>query len=301
MEVGEGWVDLDFSITPEGIPANFRIRDAIGNAKYGQLAIEGFKGARYEATKIDGAPVTVNVLSQTIEFRIEGENRVGVQTSAGNATVEAIKLRKQGKYAEALATLQALQGRSLNLYEATTRAYGLAMSYKGLNDRRRALREIRRSTISDGQYIDKNLRRAAFEAQVELEAADNDFLSSVCVFEQMQSLFPNKEADPKLVQTFVKAVEQLAGTTPVRTEVEIVETDRPDIPPHWMHGLVRQSFSLGNIQGNVQSIRLVCPTVFVERQVVGPLALEVSDEKVTNCILYVFGDPGAKFVLDEHN
>lgn len=301
MELGEGSVDLEFSITADGVPTNFRIRDALGNPKYGELAIAGFKDARYEPTRIDGKAIPVNMLSQIVDFNIEGENRVGVQTAAGNATDEAIRLRKQGRFAEALAVLQALQGRSLNLYEATTRAYGLAMSYKGLNDRRRALREIRRATINEGRYIDKNLRHAAFEAQVELEAADNYALASVCTFEQMVYAFPRKEIDPKLMEVATKAVEQLAGTTPVRSEVEIVETDRPDISPHWMHGLTRSTFQIVDIVGNLKSVKLMCPAATLERPITGTLSVSVDVSKITNCIAYVFGDPGAKFVFLEHN
>lgn len=300
-ELGEGSVDLEFSITPEGVPTDFRIRDAIGSPKYGELAIAGFKGARYEPTVFDTEAVTVNVLSQIVDFRIEGENRVGVQVEAGRATEEAIRLRKQGKFAESLAILQALQGKSLNLYEATTKAYGLAMSYKGLNDRRRALREIRRATINDGLYIDKNLRHAAFVAQVELEAADNYFLASVCAYEQMLYAFPHRELDPKLLETANKALGQLAGTTPVRSEVEIVETDRSDVPPHWVHGLTRSTFEIVDIVGKLSSVKLVCPAAKLDRQITGTLSVSVDVSKITNCILYVFGDPGAKFVLLERN
>ncbi len=301
MELGEGSVDLEFKITAEGVPTDFRVRDAIGNPKYGELAIAGFKGARYEPTVLDGKTLPVNVLSQIVDFRIEGENRVGVQVAAGNATEEAIRLRKEGKFAESLAVLQALSGRSLNLYEATTRAYGLAMSYKGLNDRRRALREIRRATINEGQYIDKNLRHAAFVAQVELEATDNYFLASVCTFERMRYAFPHKELDPILFETFKKAVVQLAGTAPVRSEVEIVETDRSDVPPHWMHGLTRSTFDIVDIVGKLRSVKLVCPAANLDREITGTLRVNVEVSKITNCILYIFGDPGAKFVLLEHN
>jgi hypothetical protein len=175
------------------------------------------------------------------------------------------------------------------------------MSYKGLNDRRRALREIRRATINDGLYIDKNLRLAAFVAQVELEAADNYFLASVCTYERMLYAFPHREVDPKLLETANKAVGQLAGTTPMRSEVEIVETDRSDVPPHRVHGLTRSTFDIVDIVGGLSSVKLVCPAASLDRQIIGTLRVSVDVSKITNCILYVFGDPGAKFVLLEHN
>lgn len=294
-EMGEGWVQLDYTISSEGIPVDFRVVDALGDPIFGVLAADGYSKARFEPAQIDGKPVVFNFLHLEVFFQVEGPNRVGIHPEFDRNTDRAQRFRKEGKFADSLASLREILKLKLNLYERATTAFGLAVTYVGLNDRRRALKHIRHATIDAGSFADRGLRENALAMRAELEGRDGNPVDALCAFQDLKEQYPNHPVSPALQSVIDRARSDLEGKMPLRHEIELVETERPDIQPMWYHPLVRRSFK---IEGAAKSFRLVCPTVVMEKLVSQPIDVKL-DESAGWCNLYVSGDAGAKFTLEE--
>lgn len=295
--LGEGWVRLMFTIDPQGVPVDFQIVDAVGSPLYVKFAIEGWAKSRYEPVA-GSEPAPLRVGSADVVFRIEGENRAGVHAAFSTTYDRAYSLRQQGRFAEALAVLKDTIKLSLNLYEQATASYALAVTYMRLNDRRRALLHIRHATINDGDLADKGVREAALAMNAELEALDSNPRGALCAYDKLMAKYPSHQPSSQLQSLLEKAREMIASATPVRTEVELIETERPDVPTAWSHRVLRPVFRIDGSQGAVPRLRLVCRNAIVDKAINQSIEVTV-DRSAGACVLYVYGDPGARFVLDE--
>ncbi|MEQ1753239.1 MAG: hypothetical protein ABL973_03815 [Micropepsaceae bacterium] len=254
--------------------------------------------ARFEPAELGGKPADENISRLHVMFRIEGDNRVGVHGDVDMALERAYAMRKKGQFAESLARLrQAYKGR-VNLYEMTTLSFGMAASYRGMNDYRRALLHARHATIDNAQFADRGVQRPALELRVELEARDNNPADALCAFNGLKDRDPDFKPDATLQALLDQATAQLGSNIPVRSDVDLVETERTDVEPHWYHPVLRSRVRIGNIQGKLKSYRLVCASVKIEKPFTDDLDMQI-DPDAQPCLLYVYGDPGTKFTVDE--
>jgi protein TonB len=53
----EGWVDVDFTITPEGVPDNLRVRDSSPRRTFDRAALDSVRQWRFVPILDNGAPV----------------------------------------------------------------------------------------------------------------------------------------------------------------------------------------------------------------------------------------------------
>lgn len=297
--LGEGWAQFDFTIDEFGAPVDFRVVDGLGAPVYSKLAIEGVSTARYEPAERDGKKVGVNISDFNVYFQVEGENRAAVHGVVDMAYETAFNLRKQGKLQESLDRLRQSFKGTLNLYEQATLSFGIAISYKGLGDFRRALVHARRATANEGIFADRGIRRNAFILLSELHARDNNPADALCSFAVVKKLDPEYQPEPMLASLLDAARQTHLGSAPVQTEVQLVESERADVGASWYHPVLRRNVSIKPIEGKLDSYRLWCPTTKVV-QPVGVGASIVVDEANSPCMLYVYGDAGARFVVDEN-
>lgn len=296
--LGEGWAQFDFTIDETGTPVDFRVVDGLGAPVYSKLAIEGVSTARYEPAERDGQKVGINVSDFNVYFQVEGENRAAVHGVVDMAYETAFKLRKEGKFQESLDRLRQSFKGTLNLYEQATLSFGIAISYKGLGDFRRALVHARRATANEGVYADKGIRRNAFVLLSELHARDNNPADALCSFAFVKKLDADYQPEPALLALLDSARQTLVGDLPVQTEVQLVESERTDVGASWYHPVLRRNVSIRPIEGKLDTYRLWCPT----KKIVQPLGTGASiivEETSSPCMLYVYGDAGARFVVEE--
>jgi hypothetical protein len=173
------------------------------------------------------------------------------------------------------------------------------MSHLGLGDRRRALLHMRHAAIEDGNFVDTGLIRSTFAILAELEVRDGNPRAAVCAFATLKKKRPDYQPTAQLLEVIAAARTTLDGGAPVRSEVEIVENGRDDmIASRWSHPVLRRSLQFSALQGVVKTYRVTCPTHVLEGSISGSGAIDV-DQTIGSCTLEVYGDPGAKFVLEE--
>ena len=295
--LGEGMVLLGFTVNTAGAVNDIWLIDIIGAPIFAHAAAGSLAKAKYTPAIRSGSPVVAQREIQ-FQYQIEGQNRAGVHALVGANYDRAQAFRANGDFKRSVEKLKESLKLTLNLYEYALASYGLTVSYIGLNDHRRALFHARHAATSNAQFTDKGQRRSTFAMLSELEARDNNFRASLCAYERLKKLYPDYQPSAHLQDLLALSARELSATTHVRSNVELVETEREDLPTMWKHPMLRRTFQFSNVEGNLANYRLVCPALkSVEKF---PISRTVDvDPTAGQCTIYVFGDAGAKFAFDE--
>lgn len=296
-DLGEGWVQLHFTVTPEGRAEDVSVTDAIGSIQFVVASRESILQSKWEPAVRLGAPVAMHQRFE-FEYRMRGENRAGVHNIATRNYDIAYANRRNGNYKQSVEVLLRTLELTLNLYEYTTTSYGLALSYLGLGDKRRALRHIRHAVIGEATNIDRGVRRSALALAAELSAQDNSFRESLCFFDTLKRNFPDFVPSAQQQAEIERATRELSTATPIRTEVELIESAREDVAPMWRHAILRGTLTFSGVQGAITRARVSCPVSQIDFAFPLKSSIDV-DRSVGPCVLFVFGEPGARFVLEE--
>jgi hypothetical protein len=297
--LGEGWVLLAYSITPTGTAANIRALDAIGDKSFVAEAVLKLGQARFEPAALGGQPIERHDERFDTQFKMDMNKAGEVHVSFLQAFGVSRRLREGGLNADAVRIVKPVTHFSLTLYEQATLAHGLALAYNAMKDYPRALIQVHHAVIGGEKLLVYGSRAFALALDAELEARNGNPGAAVCAFDTLKLKYKDYEPKPELIALIDGARTALTNGAPVRTEVEIVESDRDDVLNLWTHSLIRSSFRFSGVQGAPPKYRLVCPLAISEG-VVAEGAEQRLDPAKGRCSLEVWGDPGVKFILDEH-
>ena len=295
--LGEGWALVTYTVTPTGTAANIRVIDSLGDKSFVDHTIDGVSRGRYEPAVVGGHAVERHDVHFDMAFRLD-MNRGRGHREFDEAFDVGHRLRKDGKNEEAVRAVRPYLKQPLTLYEHVTLAHGLALAYTAMKDYRRALVQIRHSTIAGEKLLTYGSRAYALALLAELEARNGNANNAVCAFETLKLKYKDFEPSPELLALIGAANAVRAGTDPIRTEVEIVEADQEGSASVWEHDLMRHGFRFGNVQGAAK-YRLVCPLALLEGDVREGAEQQLDPAK-GNCYLEGSGAVGSKFILDEH-
>lgn len=294
--LGEGWVRLGATIDTSGRVVRMWLLDTIGSSIFAHATSGALAKAQYEPATQNGTPVEYHTEFQ-FRYLMSGRGPVAPHARASKTYDTAKALRDLGNHARSAEILLDLNRYTLTLYEYAITAYGLTMSYLGLNDRRRALRHARHAAAENGDFADRAQRRSALNLLADLAIKDNSFREGLCAYEVLRQKFPDFKPSAETEALVATARQSLTAATPLSTEVELVESMRADVQTMWEHEIVRSSFAIQRVQGKLNGYKLVCPAHAAEGPI--PPAATMVNRSSGVCTLFVFGEPGARFVLEE--
>jgi hypothetical protein len=298
-ELGEGWVEAFYTVSASGTVTNVEIIDMLGSKAYVTALEDALKVAKFDPAIKAGKPVDYYGYTFEVAFAIEGRNRAGVHYFGfSRAFDESKRRRNEKKFDEAVAVVKNAMTEPLNMYELATLSHGLTYAYIGLNDNHRALIAIRHAAVRGAQFLEKDAAPYALALLAKLEAKNNGPSAAICAYNQLQSKFPSFAPDDEIKQLMTAAEAQLAGSDPVRTDIELVDWGRPEIANRWTHVLLRRSFSFDITPAKPAKFRLVCGTTVREESVVSGKEWRIDPSDGT-CTLLFYGDDGVKFTLIE--
>ncbi|MBI1211644.1 MAG: hypothetical protein GC190_09290 [Alphaproteobacteria bacterium] len=291
---------LVYAVSDTGELTHVETVDILGSKAYSDVMQDAFKRAKFQIAQLGGKPVDFFDGIYEITFSFSGRNRARVHYFGFSRAYDAAKRRRaKGKFEESIAIVREAMTEELNMYELATLSHGLTYSYLGLNDKRRALIAIRHATIEQGYFLAHDARPYAEALLAQLEAENNNQGAALCAFGWLRQKYSSFQPDLQLQTLISTAHLQLSGTDEVRTDIELIDSDRPYVPNRWTHRLIRHTFKFDNVPApGAARFRLVCPTVVREDGVTANRVWDV-DPGEGDCMLYFYGDPGAKFTLIE--
>jgi len=293
----EGWVSINYVITPEGNVSNPVILDSVGGVGFEESAREVVAEWRFEAPGEELANNTTN-----IRFEIKD----GRDLATANFMRRYQGILQHLHYEEtekARSSVEStLQRGGWNLYESTMlwlmvgRVDGAEGNNVGkLEHYRRALGVSNRNSLADDDLRDLLVKMFTLEMELSQYAAAKSTLNRLTVL-------PGSEPQlTELREQIAELEKQLDSDAPITAEAMLFNPcNATEGEPLWSYTPVRRSFSFARLDGNVERFEVRCERDRLE----GPVKTGTSwalPEKAKNCRVIVFGDDGASFQFVEHN
>ncbi len=292
----EGWVRVNFVVTPDGRTADTIVVDSVGGLAFERAALDAVEKWTFEPGDVE---IPSNVVDMRFELRRGREAATSnflrryrrimshvleEETESARQQIDAaVRLGGWNLYEEAMLCLmsgrvEGLEGDTTEKLENYLRAIAVA-TRRALDgaDRREALSRIFEMQHYLGQYGSALLTMAALRADPR----------SAQVTEALQPKFDEIQA-----AMIDRAPLTVSGTlfTPCNCD---------EGQPLWRYRPLRSEFSFANVSGNVESFEARCRTSRLRGDVQDGGRWSLPDEPA-QCEIFVFGADGASFEILEH-
>lgn len=294
----EGWVQLSFTVKPDGSVVDPIVEDSTGVVEFERAAIASVLQARYAPATWQGKPIEQCASRMMYYFTIAGR-QIGARREFARPWKEAADLARELRYAEAEAKLDEMERDGAWSNYEISRLWLLRASVQaGQGDKAGQLRSLRRATASRGSDLEKDLYRMALLQRFALEVQLSQFGAALETNQIMRKLKPPL-VDPRVDKAIADIDKVIHGKDAVGFPgVVEFRSGCAEGRPNWQHELLRRTFAFDAIEGTVDDFELRCDW----KRVVD----RVSTEKTWTvpaswgwCQLFVFGEEGATLKLVE--
>ncbi len=292
----EGWVRVNFVVSPDGRATDPIILDSVGGAAFERAALDTVEAWNFEAGEVE-------IPSNSVEMRFKlrqgselaNRNFLRRYRSIMTHVVEeeaelarrqldrAVEIGGWNLYEEAMLNLMAgrvegLEGDTLEKLEYYLRAEAMAtrQAIDG-ESRRRALSRIFEMQHDFGQY------GSALQTMARLKAEDGSESA-------VEALNPRLEE----LQAALASSDPLTVMGTLFTPCNCDEGR-----PLWYYQPARSEFSFANVGGNVESFEARCGASRLSGDVEAGSRWTLPDDPA-RCEIFVFGADGASFEILEH-
>ncbi|HUF73782.1 MAG TPA: energy transducer TonB [Gammaproteobacteria bacterium] len=290
----EGWVQLNFMISPEGEAYEFQVLDRAGDEAFvraAQRAAEdtSFSPARMGDRAVDGS------LTVTYQFVLENGEKAARRAFADQFR-GFVRAMNEGSQDDAAAKLASLEDTEIyNNYEyahLSLARYQFASRYGSPLEQMRHLETARGENPSQPQYesflpedVVTPSRRNLFQLMVQ----NRNFAEATAVF-RLMAFRGDEEGLGLFRETYVRLQAFRTNDAPYAVEGQL------DKNGSWALDLFKNDFYLDRITGTVNEIKLRCQREYVFLPFDPETQYTVS-ESAGNCNIEVLGAPGAAFEL----
>lgn len=294
----EGWVQLSFTIRPDGTVADPIVEDSTGIVEFERAAIAAILKTRCQPATWQGQPVEQGTGRFTYQFTLQGE-QIGARRAFARSWRKAEKLMQEQHYDEAAAVLYQLDhGDAWSNYEIAQVSLMRARLQAATGDQAGQLRSLQRASVSGGSDLPAEQYRQTLLQRFLLEVQLSQFGAALATYEVMKSQKPSL-ADQRVeravagINRVIDSQEALGFTGVVGFRSGLAEGR-----PNWQHELLRRTFKFDAIDGEVGEFVLNCDW----KRMVDKVSLEKTWTVPVNwgwCQIFVYGAQGAKVNLVE--
>ncbi len=320
IDGNEGWVVLEYTVSPNGSVHNPVVMDAMGPPELIEESIRVIPKWKFKPASRNGVAVDEHRKQTEFIYRYESGTMsptnqhdfivVYVHPAADRTQAsthdEFSRLFKQGNdhlerknYPEAAQSFEALLRARLNLYERARASLALATLYSEAGDHPRAYHYIVHATIRNAENLEQRRRGEALTLRMKLAIQAGALAEAGCTFEKLGSIDPAAVAPESGAAKMMAAINALvASPAPLEIPAKLAAIPHLGQPAGWQHRLLRSNFSFAQLQGDVKSFRLACTGTVLEAAVDQEQQWNVPPGAGT-CMLRVAGAQGATFRLVE--
>lgn len=292
-ESREGWTVISFVIDEKGNVSDALVKESSGSEDFDKATLKAVTKWKYQPAFENGKPIQQCVNTVQMDYRM-GKNvgTKGVSRRFKKKYEIATQALKDKDYQEVEHQLAKMNARKTMHLSENNYMHILAANYaREIGNDTLQLYHLDRVTLDSGVKSEK-LKFSVLYQQFYLEATSNKFQST---FNTYKKLIKLEEAKP-----------YLAKLEKVMADIDSVISSDKDIMikaaidrDYWYADLVRNKFSLTNIEGSLHTLDVRCAN---KRHV---YTVE-NDNTWTiptnwkNCSIYVYGEPKTSFNLIEH-
>ncbi len=287
----EGWVRVDFIVTPDGRVTDPIILDSIGGVGFEQAALDALDGWRF-ATPADRAQLGNNIA----EMRFEVRRGRDLATSNFLRRYRRIMTHvHNGETAEARAQLnEAIALGGWNLYEETMLALmaGRVEDQEGnsigkLGHYRRAL------AVDDHNALTGQDRRDLLKRIFEVEHASGQYTAALATSERLRAEAGSK-ADLESIAPALAAIRETLESDAALTARGRLGTacNCEEGKPLWHYRPTRRNFEFAQADGALARFEARCDAYRLQSLIETGATYSLPAD-AQNCRVFVFGDAGA--------
>ncbi len=290
----EGWAKASFIIEKDGSVSNILVSETSGSSEFAKASKKAIAKWKYKPAFENGEPIQQCINSVQLDFRM---SRKGEGGEKGVRRKFLSKYKKARKSLEAkayddvklvLKEMDALKKRHLS---ENNYLHLLWADYeKAMGDKEKELFHLYRISVNT---LSDELKFSVLNSIFQLELVQNRFRYANSTYLKLSKL---SIAEPHMARykKLIGKVDDLIGG-----DQNIVITANIDDEDFWSYQLVRNEFSLVNVEGKLHKLDVRCAN---KRHLY--TVEENNTWKIPNtwksCNIYVYGENNAKFNLVEH-
>ena len=290
----EGWVKLNYMVDREGTPYDIVVSGSSDDFYFEAVAIENIQETRFEPAHVQGRPVDASSMS-TIIFTLGSDNLVAGERSLFRKRYrETLMAIKAGDKAAAKTLMDQMRNGNRNLYENVyyhLAEYGWEARWGTPEGQYQALHL---ATINDQTqaYLPTDLLRKILVQKLRLQAPHYHLAPARRTIARILELEPTDEEGSVLAQVSEEVEKIIASNDTVSVPITIGRHRQ------YFHPLVRSSFRLDGIQGEVLELRVHCDRGYAIFTFT-PQMLYTINSDWQSCGLVVVGVPDTKLIVIE--
>lgn len=293
IRADDGWVELNFMVSPEGKPYEITVSESIGDKSFIKAAISALKKTRFVPAMLDGVPIDAGSRLGT-SFEIEGGSR-GARRSFVSEWRTVAAMIENGELETAQKKLDEI--RPQNLYEDAYYQLGIARIALKQGDQESVKiacrKALKRAEVSDPEaYLPEEAIRTVMTMLMLAELHTRDLAGA----EATATALREHEEDPTRIEEFDKILSSIARIRQDPGSIDVAGMISEDYS--WSIRLLKNRFSIQVQDGRLAELKLYCPTQFVGMPFDASLEYSIAS-KHGYCTLNVIGDPSTRFVLTQ--
>jgi TonB family protein len=289
----EGWARLSFVIDEKGDVSNVLVIETSGSKDLTQAAIKAAEQWKYKPAMENGKPIQQCVNSVQMNFRMNKNGTTGVSRrfiSKYKKAQQALVDKDYGEVEQQLALMK--KNKYLHLSENNYLQLLSAEYAKEKGNKDEQLSHLNLVSVSVSSESNEKQKLSVLYQTLNLQIELNKFQAAHVTYEKLIELPSAKPYLSQLSEVMIKVDNVIAGDKNLVITADIKNE-------FWRADLVRNEFSLTDIEGSLHTLDVRCAnkrhvyTVKEDNSWKLPASWE-------NCSIYVYGEPKTTFKLIEH-
>jgi len=295
----EGWVTLHYVVKEDGTTDKIVVMDASIEDYFEKYAIDAVSGWIYEPATLDGKPVMEGNKTARTTFIISNQDR-GVTRKFLFKYKGARKAIEEDDLPTAKALIDELDVYKKRLI---TEVFYLdvikSWYWQGMKNNQAASKHVERALVLAKDVAPENIFLMLLRQAVVYNAMAKDYGAALSHYETLLEMDKDLAPDDPLRGVVVQVKQILEGENEIVYQGEISECDhcRPTFTS-WRHALNRNRFSIGQVEGRLSKVEVVCGIHSVSLDYQPEIAWSVNQDRGM-CEVQVFGEDGTTFLLIE--
>jgi len=289
----EGWTILSYVIETDGSVSNILVEESSGRKSFDKAAIRAAKKWRYQPALENGKPVQQCQNRVKIDFSIGGAQGA-VSHQFQKQYKKILALIENGELALAKEKIDQLKSfKQWRLSEEMYFSLAQASYARKTGNKKLELISLERALTANSNNLNPEFHFSTLQHIYRLNLSLNRLHDALATYDKIAEMAPN-ESQLKPFTENKNIIEDF-----INGDQDIVLNGAIGASNTWSHSLVRNSFSLSNIEGSLHKLDVRCANKRHVFTVENNTSWEIP-QNWQHCSIYVYGDKDTQFQLTEH-
>jgi TonB family protein len=287
-----GWAKYSFVIEKNGRVSNIVEIDSSGSKDISKAGLKALKKWQYQPAMENGQPIQQCVNTVQLDFQMS-KTKGGVRKRFRRKYELALKALKEEEYVRLEELILEMKKIPYRYTSENNSLHTLSAEYaEVIGDKKKQLQHLSSISFLNSERLNK-YKLAVLHERFFLAASLNRFQSAYRVYNQLKTM---DEAKP-YIGDYEKVIAKI--DTMIGSELDIVIDANISDKDFWHYTLVRNEFSLANIEGSLNKLDIRCANKRHVYSVENNNTWTIP-KAWKNCSILVYGDDDTSFKLIEH-